>query len=410
MADDATSGARGNRVVILVLDGLGVGLMPDHPDEDIGADTLRHIDEAQGPLGLPNLARLGLGRLAGVAGIEAAEDPVAAYGRCALRHPGADTYMGHQELMGGGLDNVSLLLLSDVREAVVAALAAAGHRCEDIQPGQSPIVVDGCVLIADNIEARPRLNINVTASQDDISFDELTRIGEIVRRAVPVPRVIVVGGRGFGIDEIRSHIKERTPGQVGVDTPALGVYDEHYQVRHLGVDFNVDSQLPSRAKAMGYDVILLGKAADVVRCDGAIADNIIPTGEVLSRAVGFLDSMSAGLIVANVQETDLAGHEQDVERYARVLRAVDEMIPEITKRLRPGDALFITGDHGNDPTIGHSQHTREYTPAIAYGPGFASVELGVRSSLADIGATAADILGVLPLASGTSFLEEITCS
>ncbi|MCW2762475.1 MAG: mutase, partial [Marmoricola sp.] len=111
-----------------------------------------------------------------------------------------------------------------------------------------------------------------------------------------------------------------------------------------------------------------------------------------------------------VQETDLAGHEQDVERYANLLHMVDDLLPHILEMLAPGDALFITGDHGNDPAIGHSQHTREYTPVIVYGPGISPVPLGVRTSLADIGATAADILGVLPLGSGTSFLKEITCS
>jgi phosphopentomutase len=120
--------------------------------------------------------------------------------------------------------------------------------------------------------------------------------------------------------------------------------------------------------------------------------------------------MTGGVVVVNVQETDLAGHEQNVERYAEMLRVVDRRLPELLDRLRPGDALFVTGDHGNDPTIGHSQHTREYTPALAYGPGLLPVPLGIRDSLADIGATAADLLGLPPLGAGTSFLQEMTCS
>jgi phosphopentomutase len=406
----AVGGSGTPRVVVLVLDGFGVGVMPDHPPEDAGANTLRHVDEAQGPLELPHLAAFGLGHLTEVSGIPATSTPTAAYGRCALRHHGADTYMGHQELMGGGLDDVQFRLLSDVTDEVVTALTAAGHTCKPLQPGLSPLVVDGCVLVADNIEARPRLNINVTGSQDDVSFEDLTRIGEIVRAAVFLPRVIVVGGRGFGISDIRAHIQERAPGQIGVDTPALGVYDQHYRVRHLGVDFAVDHQLPSRAIQAGYSVALLGKAADVVRCEGAVAENIVSTEDVLMRVVEHLETMRAGLIVANVQETDLAGHEQDVERYANLLHMVDDLLPHILELLAPGDALFITGDHGNDPAIGHSQHTREYTPVIVYGPRISPVPLGVRTSLADIGATAADILGVLPLGSGTSFLKEITCS
>lgn len=400
-----------NRVIVLVLDGFGVGCMPDHPAEDGGANTLLHVDATQGPLGLPNLAALGLGLLTPVPGVDAVVTPTGAYGRCASRHPGADTYLGHQELMGGELDEVRLRLLSEVRQEVVGALTAAGHRCEDMVEGQSPIVVDGCILVADNIEARPRLNINVTASQDEVSFDELAGVGRIVRAVVRVPRVIVVGGRGFGIDEIRAHVTERAVGQVGVDTPRLGVYDDHYQVRHLGVDLALDRQLPTRAVAAGYAVALLGKAADVVRCDGAVAENIIPTAEVLARAGEHLDAMSGGgLVVANVQETDLAGHEQNAARYAETLAVVDAGLPGLMGRLRPGDALLVTGDHGNDPTIGHSQHTREYTPAICYGPDLAAVPLGVRSSLADIGATAADLLVLPPLGSGTSFVKEMTCS
>lgn len=398
------------RMFILVLDGFGVGALPDHPPEDTGANTLRHIDEAHGPLELPNLAALGLGHLTEVAGVPAVDTPAAAYGRCRLGHPGADTYMGHQELMGGGLDNVELRLLSEVQADVVAALREAGHRCKPLDDDSAPLVVDSCVLVADNIEARPRLNINVTASQDDITFEELTRIGQTVRAAVGVPRVIVVGGRGFGIGDICAHIKEPSAGQIGVDTPGLGVYDEHYQVRHLGVEFAVERQLPTRAKRAGLDVALLGKAADVVLCEDAVAENIVPTDEVLTRAEERLDQMTRGLVIANVQETDLAGHEEDSERYARMLHTVDARLPELLERLQPRDALFITGDHGNDPTIGHSQHTREYTPAIAVGSRFRQVSLGTRGSLADIGATAADLLGVLPLDSGTSFLKEILCS
>lgn len=398
------------RVIILILDGFGVGLMPDFPSEDAGANTLANIDAAKGPLNLINLAKLGLGHLTPVAGVERVAIPIAAYGKCALGHPGADTYMGHQELMGGGLDNVDLRLLSEVRTVVIDTLIKAGHTCTDFQKGLSPLLVDGCVLVADNIEARPRLNINVTASQDEISFDKLLEIGELVRICVPVPRVIVVGGKGFGIKEIIANVREQEPGQIGVDTPALGVYDENYLVRHLGVDFTVDKQLPSKAVAAGYPVVLLGKAADVVLCKGAIAEPIISTRLVFERTIDFLNQMENGLLVVNVQETDLAGHEEDTDRYAKVLILVDSLLPDLLSHLKPEDILFITGDHGNDPTIGHSQHTREYTPALVFGSTINPIPLGIRATLADLGATAADLMGLLPLGSGNSFLSEVLCS
>jgi phosphopentomutase len=397
------------RVVVLVIDGLGLGAMPDAPPEDEGSDTLLHVDAAAGPLRLPTLESLGLGNLSSAPGVAAVAEPRAASGRCALRHPGADTFMGHQELMGGGLDGVQLCFLSEIQDDVERALREAGHSVEPLVQGRSPILVDGVAVVADNIEARPRLNINVTASLDDVTLEELTSIGEVVRAVAPVPRVIVVGGRGYDVDGIRAHVKERSPGQIGVDTPELGVYDDDYRVRHLGLDFASAEQAPNRAHDAGHDVVLLGKAADVVHCEGATTNNLIPTAGVMSETMDHLERLDHGLIVSNVQETDLSGHEQDAGRYRAVLEQVDGMLVDLIALLREDDVLLITGDHGNDPTIGHSQHTREYTPVLAVGPRVRAVELGLRESLADIGATAADLLGVLPLRSGRSFAEAL-CS
>lgn len=407
---DAIRTAPPRRIVVLVLDGFGVGAMPDVGSEDAGANTLRSVDETAGRLALPTMVSLGLGNLTTAAGLPAEPAPRSAYGRCALAHPGADTYLGHQEIMGDGLEHVDLRLLSELQDQVTEALAAAGHSVEPLLPGRSPLVVDGCVLVADNIEARPRLNINVTGSLDDLDFDRLTRIGQVVRRVVPVPRVIVVASRGFGIQDIRQHVKERAPGQIGVDSPALGVYDEHYQVRHLGVDFDTEQQLPTRALKAGHQVVLLGKAADVVRCAGAEAQNLVGTSDVMAATRAALATMVSGLVVANVQETDLAGHDQDAQRYAAVLQKFDTLLPTVLEMLRDDDVLFITGDHGNDPTVGTSRHTREYTPVLAAGPRVRGVSLGTRATLADIGATAADLLDVGPTGGGISFAKEITCS
>jgi phosphopentomutase len=395
------------RVVVLVLDGLGLGAMPDAPREDAGSNTLLHIAETVGSLRLPTLESLGLGNLTPATAVAETATPRAALGRCTLVHPTADTFMGHQELMGGSLDGVQLRFLAEIRDEVEGALRAAGYTVESLIDGQSPLLVNGCAVVADNIEARPRLNMNVTASLDAITIEELTRIGEVVRAVTPVPRVIVVGGRGYDVDGIRAHVKEPVPGHIGVDTPALGVYDEHYRVRHLGLDFGSDAQVPNRARAAGHEVVLLGKAADVVLCDGAVKDNLIPTEGVMRETIGHLAAMSHGLIVSNVQETDLSGHEENAQRYAQVLEQVDRMLPELLDGLGEDDVLIITGDHGNDPTIGHSQHTREYTPLLAVGPRVAPVDLGLRGSLADVGATAADLLGVLPVRSGTSFAKEV---
>lgn len=396
------------RAVIVVLDGLGVGATPDAGPDELSRNTLGHIAERVG-LHLPVLASLGLGRVAGGALADVAA-PRAAFGRVSPVHPGADTYMGHQELMGGGFSLVEFLLLEELAPTVTEALTAAGHHVEPLIPGQSMLLVDGVAVVHDNVEARARLNVNVTASLDDVTFDALSEIGQVVRRAIRVSRVIVVGSRGYTVEDIRKHIVHRGGGQIGVDTPGLGVYNEHYQVRHLGLDFPVERQLPTRMREAGGDVVLLGKAADVVRCEGAVAENLVATAEVFDAAVRHLDAMEHGLIVANVQETDLAGHEEDPDRYARVLATVDTRLTDLIDRMGADDCLFVTADHGNDPTSGSSRHTREYVPLLAYGPSLAPVDLGVRATLADVGATVADLFGVLPLESGTSFAKELLCS
>jgi phosphopentomutase len=127
----------------------------------------------------------------------------------------------------------------------------------------------------------------------------------------------------------------------------------------------------------------------------------------MRKTIEHFGAMGHGLIVANVQETDLSGHEQNPRRYADVLELVDRMLPELLDQLGDDDVLLITGDHGNDPTIGHAQHTREYTPVLVVGPAVRPVDIGLRESLADIGATAADLLGVLPIRSGRSFAHEV---
>lgn len=396
------------RAIILVLDGFGIGATPDASAADLGMNTLAHIADTA-DLHLPVLTSLGLGRLVPEA-IAPVPEPRAAYGRLAPVYPGADTYMGHQELMGGGLSLVEFRLMEELGQVVTEALQSAGHTVEPLIAGQPMLLVDGVAVVHDNIEARARLNVNVTASLDDISFDDLTEIGMVVRRAINVSRVIVVGSRGYDVDDMRAHIVHRGDGHIGIDTPGLGVYSEHYQVRHLGIDLPIAGQLPMRVREQGGAVVLIGKAADVVRCDDAVLENLVPTDDVLDATVRHLDSVTHGLIVANVQETDLAGHEQDAGRYARVLATVDARLPELLDRLGPDDVLAITADHGNDPTSGSSRHTREYVPVLVYGPRVRPVALGTRATLGDVGATVAELLGTKPLDSGTSFAQELSCS
>ncbi len=396
------------RVIVLIIDGLGMGEMLDVTQtrpQDQGSHTLLHVAQTVEGLDLPNLQRLGLGNLAQTPGLKAVgPKATAAYGLCNLCHSGADTYMGHQELMGTIPQPPRNQLMSEIGEQVCKALKARMYQVDRFLPDASCLLVNDVALVHDNMETDPGLNINVTANLDDITLEALTDIGQVVRGIVDVARVIVVGGRGYTIEDMCHHLK-RHAGAVGIDTPALGVYDKWYQVRHLGKGIRIESQAPSLVKQAGFPVALIGKAADVVTCPGSNQLPMVDTKQVFRLIYEVLAGMDTGLVVANVQETDLAGHEQNPDRWGQLLTLVDQGIEQLMERCRPDDVLIITGDHGNDPMIGHSNHTRERTPFLLYRPQHPSRNLGVRATLADVGATVADLFSVGPTEHGQSVLE-----
>ncbi|MBO8196169.1 phosphopentomutase [Streptomyces oryzae] len=389
---------------MLVVDGFGIGAMPDagalRPG-DAAADTcghvLDHAREAFGrPLRLPVFGALGLGLVHPHPDL--ARDtrlPVAA-GRAALGYPGADTFAGHQTMMGADFSQVTVARLGDHLAEVTAALRAAGHKAE-LLDGRPLLLVDGSVLVHDNLEADPGINWNASARLDDLGFDGILDVARTVRAVAPVARVIAVGGRADG--PLRRFVRDGDGGTVGLDTPASGFYrNGGLQVQHLGAELDHTRQLPELAARAGIPVTFVGKAADILACEKAVRRPAVATGDVLAHTAEAIRAPGGSLVVANVQESDLAGHQQEPERYARILEQVDAGLAALVALLdRPGDRLVVTGDHGNDPTIGHAYHTREYVPVLIHRPGAPGVELlPDADSLADVGATAAAALGLDP--------------
>lgn len=398
------------RVTLLVLDGFGIGAMADVAEvrpQDLGANTMLHLAGQLGGLNLPALAAMGLGNLLEVPGVHAAgAEAKASWGRCALRHVGADTYAGHQEIAGSSPGVPVAQPMSLMADAVEKALIDANHKVERIGPARTTLLVDGGMVVADNLEGEAAQNINVTANLDDFTFEEVCAVAEIVRATVAVGRVIVVTGRAFGgLRAILANIEER-PGLVGVNTATLGIYNPHYRVRHLVLGTRREGQAPFIVHEAGLPVSLIGKAADVIVCEGAASLPAVSTGQVLDLIECQLAVQKAGLIFANVQETDLAGHEQDAKAFARALRSVDTRLKHIQAAMDEHDLLLITADHGNDPTLG-TKHTREYTPVLAWSPALRPVPLGDRATMADIGATVTRALGLRQTQAGTSFFERL---
>lgn len=399
--------ARG-RFVVIVLDGFGVGQMPDVAEArpaDVGANTCAHIFERTPGLALPNLAALGLANAVGreFSGLPFSRD--ATWGRSALAHQGADTFYGHQEIMG---TRPPVPLTEPIQAAVgeiASALEGAGFSVRVCSTGSGLryLVVNEACTVADNVECDPGQAFNVTAALDDMDFETELEVGRIVRRIARTPRVIVFGGRGVHLADLLGALEEHD-GYVGVNAPASGVYNDDYHCIHMGYGVDERVQAPYLLGERGVDVHLLGKVADVCANRFGASESIVDTRAVLERTLELVREGGPGFICANVQETDLMGHRENVAGYADKLRVADEVIGEIVGALSPGDVLVVQADHGNDPTIGHPHHTREYVPLLVRHAGAPAGGLGTRATLADVGATVCDYFGVRAPQSGTSFL------
>lgn len=396
--------------VILVVDGFGVGAMPDAGElrpGDTAADTLGalaawSLRERGRPLRIPHLTGAGLARLRPDLADRLPEPEHAlrrrsTVRRAALGYPGADTFAGHQTMMGADMSHVTLCRVADRAEQVTAVLREAGHRVEPLGDARAPLVVDGAALVHDNLEADPGLNWNVSARLDELSFDQILAIAGVVRRVAPVARVIAVGGHSDR--PLAESVRPGPDDTLGLDTPASGFYRlGGLRVQHLGAEIDHSRQLPQAAAAAGIPVTLVGKAADILHAEGPHVDDRpgVDTATVLADTLAGL--RRGGLTVANVQQTDLAGHQQDPGRYADLLEQVDAALPGLCDALGPEDLLVVTGDHGNDPTIGHAFHTREYTPVLAVHGGTSASAVPLRlpdlGSLADLGAGVGRHLGL----------------
>lgn len=366
---------------------------------DAGANTLLHVIDAAvadgRPVQLSNLSRLGLLETAGA---ESGWMPFsgAVAGRSALGYPGADTYIGHQTIFGSDMSHLEVRPFREVRHDVVRRLEADSHVLEPLS--DSALLIDGTMIVADSLEADPGLNYNVTGSLDITDFENILAVAAVVRDAVSVARVIAVGGRGLDRQGLIDCVRQGPEGVAGIDTPKTGFYlRPGLRVVHLARKVDTGRQLPSLCRQAGLPVTLIGKMAEVVQCDGAIMRPAVATTTVAEHFLAALGSQPDGLIAVNAQETDLAGHQQDAPRYARVLEQVDQAVGAVLPRLGPDDLFMVTGDHGNDPTIGHPYHTREYVPVLMYRPAAGPFRLlDERGTLADVGATLTQHLGLDP--------------
>ena len=398
------------RVFVLVLDSLGVGYMEDVKEsrrQDIGANTFGHILDQAEDLALPTFEELGIYQI--LKHPKLAPRPAkAAYGSLSLQHYGADSYAGHQEIMGTIPAKPALIPFIEVMPKVKAALEQKGFSVRIPDESKPVLLVNEAVIVADNIETDYGQIYNVSGCFDKVPFSEVIRIGQTVRAAVEVSRVIALGGEDISIETMLEAVERRADGLVGMNCPKSGIYHHGYLSLHMGYGVDYRKQVSTILTDAGKEVVLVGKMQDVIECPGALKIPAVPTEKVMKDSIDAFLRMQTGLVSSTVQETDLAGHAEDVNLYAQKLMIADRYLKDFLPQMTEEDLLIITGDHGNDPTIGHSQHTRERTVLLAYSPKFpGNINLGIRHTLADIAATAAEALGVSAPQDGESFFGQL---
>ena len=397
-----------NKFVVIVLDGFGMGAMADaktaRPGDEV-ASTLGSILKVYPDSKFPTLEKIGLMNAFGKESEKMHFSATANAGKAELMHFGADTFMGHQEIMGTLPKRPLVQPFQEKVDAIKAHLEENGHLVEVKETnGLRYLLVDHYVTVADNIDADYGMAYNCTAPLDFISFEKELEIGHLVREIATVNRVIVFGGTGNTIDDVLAAEEIRVDKFIGIHAVKSKSYEQGYQCLHLGYGVDKTVQAPTILTNAGIPVTLIGKVADIVANDGGRSISCVPTPEVLDLTIQAIREMDRGFICTNVQETDLAGHSQDTKWYHDLLQIADEKIEKMLPMLDEGDILVVMADHGNDPEIGHNRHTRENVPLMVYHKGVNGVNIGLRKSLSDVGASVCDFFGVKAPQNGSSFL------
>jgi len=386
-----------NQVILLVLDSVGIGDAPDAAIYgDAGSNTLGNTAKAVGGLALPNLSQLGIGHLGDFLGIPIAGEPSGAYGRLTEVSAGKDTTTGHWELAGissteafptfpNGFPKVFMDMYEErIGIGTLGNCPASGTKIieelgeEHIKTGK-PIVYTS----ADSV-------FQIAAQEEVIPLDQLYEFCQIAREMLTgelnVSRVIArpfIGTPGnFSRTENRKDFSVPPPRKTILDL----------------------------VKESGYMVAGVGKIEDIFAFRGLTDSNHTGNNnDTINATIAFIQTHTPGLIFVNLIDFDqLYGHRNNPEGYANALEEFDRRLPEIHHAMSEKDVLFITADHGNDPTTPSTDHSRERVPLIAAGkPIMNGIDIGTRSSFCDMAASISYLLDVPGTGEGVEFASKI---
>jgi phosphopentomutase len=384
------------RVIWIVLDSVGIGELPDAAEYgDVGRTTLGHIAESR-PLKLPNLVELGLANIAPLQDLAPTATPLGAYGKGATHSPGKDTTTGHWEMAGVWLAQAFPVYKNGFpREVVEEFERRIGRKTIGNKPAS------GTEIIKELGEEHVRTGKPIVYTSGDSVFqiaahEGIIHIAELYKMCA-IARELLDGPHRVG--RVIARPFTGTPG--------------HFSRTARRHDYAVDPPKPMLLDVLAeksVPVFGIGKIHDIY--NGRGVEHYVTTtsnADGMEKLTAAAHEGPDGLIFCNLVDFDmLYGHRKDVEGFAKSLEEFDALLDDFLRLLTRDDLLMITADHGcdPDPRWETTDHSREYVPILAYSPaGGAGVNLGTRSTLADMGQTVAENFGG-EILHGDSFLAE----
>ena len=388
------------RAIIIVLDSVGIGELPDAAAYgDIGSNTLVNIKKVKPDMDLKNMCSLGLGNIDGkdISLLGKIDNPQGCFGKMAEKSVGKDTTTGHWEMAGVITEKpfptftengFPKELMAQFEKAIgtktLGNYAASGTEiikvlgAEHMKTGY-PIVYTS----ADSV-------FQVAAHEDVISVSKLYEICQTARE-------ILTGE--WGVARV-------------IARPFIGTEGNFTRTKHRK-DFSLPptgTTILDLAKQKGLEVTAIGKIEDIFEHRGmTTTDHTTNNIDGIEKTIEYIKKEFEGILFTNLVDYDMIyGHRNDVEGYKNALVYFDQKLPEILDSLKQVDILFITADHGCDPTTQSTEHSREYVPLLVYGKNIKkNVNLGIRNTFADLGQTVSDYLDLKANFAATSFLGDI---
>jgi len=394
----AKTKAHFERIIWIVLDSVGIGELPDAADYgDVGRDTLGHVARLR-PLQLPNLVRLGLANIKPLQYLAPPPHPIGSFGKGATVSPGKDTTTGHWEMAGIWLDQAFPVYHHGFPAELIHEFE---HRIGRRTLGNKP--ASGTEIIKELGAEHVRTGFPIVYTSGDSVFqiaahEEVIPIAELYHMC-EIARALLDGSNRVG-----RVIARPFTGSAGNFRRTERRHDYAVEPpRPMLLDVLADRNVPVFGVGKIHDIYNGRGVNDYVTTKNN-ADGMVKLSKALLR-------QSSGLIFANLVDFDmLYGHRKDIEGFARSLEEFDALLGPFLAAMRASDLLLVTADHGCDPDPVNptTDHSREYVPILAYSSGSpGDVNLGIRSTLADMGQTVADSFGgAIP--HGASFLQTIS--